>query len=847
MSPETFASSAIILTQKNKNARKNSIKIKTFKSSPPLEILSKKYYNNMMWAWGAQQSTTKEAVMAEVMDNVKDFIEKYCKILHLANMPANVRARFDKLAKNKDFAGDMKRWPDLLELADRVKKGDLSALPTLRDEKWADLYARFQGIFEKMSQNTDDFKYKAKTKEFFEKWYGDGKLFNTAQPIDGLETRIAHFAKFLETHKFSLSSVISTKNVYGLPEDFKYDSFVSDLKSKKFLNDPEFRDLLFTVVKYVQEYSDGQNYYYPWGKNPDGTKLEQYNFAQPVKDATGAEIAPALPLDTDEWFNVKYNRGFKHHAMEIFNKLLTSSAVLDDFQNYDYRGKITKHIKQAISETDYANKDSKNYVSPLYTDEKTFLQNVGDKIEEFGNDKLDSWGRILTLRGTRRFFSPFSRTIIESLSKVKIKDKDGKTHPLKPTDGLKGILDNTDAIKGKLQEKSNKAVEHFDWFAGKLKIYSEKMPKAFNGALHNSKQMRAIVSQIIVDAINDGKMDEAKTALEIMSTMKYGIFHSNVVDALKAENFNIVGDKGLSWNKYEGVKFVTSAMDLTAKYAILGAGRALVAIRNGAFNLNTKFRGNTKTIDKAHKQWQEQNGVGTVDALLQSVDTDIQRETRRQNSINKWINKHGGITTIENIVNLNTDVQKLQQQIQDKQSGIEQISAELDQINQNIDELKRQPQSGNQILDKNGNPIPVQNAEISQLISEKQQLEFALRTSRAELANLTSDINSKNSQLTPHINDVDKYKIVLDKLNDAQENIDAWNAQKTNLETKKTTWNDDHTDKYMELMAFWDMLESHWKSHQFTLSAKWMRDKFLENNKNTSVFDAYKAKYQNAA
>jgi hypothetical protein len=29
MSPETFASSAIILTQKNKNARKNSIKIKT--------------------------------------------------------------------------------------------------------------------------------------------------------------------------------------------------------------------------------------------------------------------------------------------------------------------------------------------------------------------------------------------------------------------------------------------------------------------------------------------------------------------------------------------------------------------------------------------------------------------------------------------------------------------------------------------------------------------------------------------------------------------------------------------------------------------------------------------------
>ena len=94
-------------------------------------------------------------------------------------------------------------------------------------------------------------------------------------------------------------------------------------------------------------------------------------------------------------------------------------------------------------------------------------------------------------------------------------------------------MDNADTIKSKLQEKSPKAMGHFDWFAGKLKIYSDKMPKAFAGAFHNPKQMRAIVSQIIVDATNEGKVAEAKSALEVLSTMKYGIFHSNVVDALK--------------------------------------------------------------------------------------------------------------------------------------------------------------------------------------------------------------------------------------------------------------------------------------------------------------------------
>ena len=803
--------------------------------------------------------------MAEVMDNVKDFIEKYCKILHLANMPTNVRARFDKYAKNKDFAGDMKRWPDLLELADRVKNGDLSALPTLRDEKWKDLYNDFQSVFETMAEHTDDFKYKDETtKKFFETWYGDGKLFNKSQPIDGLEDRMADFANFLERNKINLLfSFNKNKNDFNYGEyKFDYDKFIRDIKAKKYLTDTDMRNSLLQVVQYTQNYANRNvsRMWYMADEWPE--KVDKYDFSQPVM-GLGGIIAPALPLDTDEWFKVKYNRGFNHRAKEIFNKLLTSSAVLDDFAKYDYRGKVAKHVQQAISETDYANKDSKDFVPPVYDDQKNFLQRVDDKLDKIKENQIDPWANVL--RGTRRYFSPFARNVVEAVASVKIKDKDGKTHKIKPTDGLRGILDNADTIKSKLQEKSPKAMGHFDWFAGKLKIYSDKMPKAFAGAFHNPKQMRAIVSQIIVDATNEGKVAEAKSALEVLSTMKYGILHSNVVDALKAENFNIVGDKGLSWNKYEGVKFVTTAMDLTAKYAILGAGRIVAATWNQfAFRNNLKFRGDTKTIEKAHKNWETQNSIdNTNKATLNAVEKDLQREIRHQHHIDAWLNHRGGRTGIEAEVNaynqLGADIEVLQEEIQRKTAEKEQKSELLYQIQQELDNANNQQASSGGLLDQYGNPIP--SNDTAQL--QKQQLESEITQLDRDITDINNEITNKNHQIAGDKSKIDRYQTVLDKSDDAQNNIDALNIQKQQLSDAGLTWQEDHKDKdkYMELMAFWDMLESFWKSHQFTFAANKMRDKFLQERNDPKyldadgkprspakkMFDEYLAKYQNAA
>lgn len=708
----------------------------------------------MMWVEGGTSDTRipKEASMAaEVIDNVKDFIEKYCKILHLANMPTNVRARFDKYAKIKDFSGNMKKWPDLLD----------AELPELSDAKLKNLYNLFQSVFENMAQNQKDFADKKAVNDFFNEWYGDSddKLFRASEPIRGLKERVKDFTdNFLKPHKAELMGIFAPGNA-GLPDDFDYDSFVNDVEAGKYLTDYKFRTQQFDrIVNYVQSVANGNS----WRDWPE--TLLPYNFSD---THTGLV---ALPLNTAEWFTTTYNPGIKAHIKTIFNKLLTSSAVRKDFQKYDYKGTISGQIQKAITETDYANEsdnpDNKDFVPPVYNDQKNFLQRVDDKLDKFKENQVDPWTNVL--RGTRRYFSPFARNVVEAVASAKIKGKDGKTHKIKPTDGLKGILDNADAIAKKLVEKSPKAKGHFDWFSGKLKIYADKMPKAFEGAFRNPKQMRAIVSQFIVDAVKEGKSDEVKSALEVLSTMKYGIMHSRTIDALKQEDMTVFSDKDLSWNKYEGVKVVTTAMDKTAKFAILGVGRAVAAARNQfVFRNNLKFRGNTKTIEKAYKNWKDKNSVEDTNAALAGLDASIHNNTR--------------------------DITKARKDIKDALgvSGTRWSKKMLDDLNDIIN-----------------NDIALLGAQ----------------TTIPTAVPVIKDRLKKNQDLLQNYNDLEFGKKTL-------------NAQKIKLENNAKDWDDKHTDKYMELMAFWDMLESFWKSHRLTFAADKMRDNFLKERDDAKYLD----------
>lgn len=729
-------------------------------------------------------------------------------------MPADVRANFDKFAEHKDFTGNMKYWPDLLT----------EELPEFNDSQCRKLYDLFQAVFETMSKKQKDFETKTETtKKFFDTWFGDGKLFNKPEPISGVEDRVKDFAGFLRHNKSQLSLIFNKKSRYlYLPEDFDYDSFVDDIEAGKYIKDPDLRDTLFEIVKYTQRYANSENSFYSdW---PQDSRYN-YNFTQPTTDGK-----PALPADTDEWFITRYNPAFKHRAREIFSKLVSSDTVFKDFQKYDSKGTISGEITRAIGATDYANKDSKDFVASKYNNQKNIFERVGEKLDDFKKDHLDPWFNILN--GTRRFFSPYARNIVEAVSKVKIKGEDGKERKLSPTDGLKGILDNKDAIIKKLADKSPKAKAHFEWFAGKLSIYSEKMDKAFEGAFHNSAKMMAIVSRIIVDAIEESKVAEAESALEILSCMKYGIFHSKIKNAFKADKTSVLTNKDLFINKTSVGRFITGGLEKAGKFAMVAGIGTVAAIHNLTFRSRTKFNGKMKDIKDARDKWAKANDVEDFEHTGDALDKELKkakRELRRLGTAMKLALNNNALTVKQAEQELDSQIQekaRKEQEIKAKQEEIKAKQARLQELQMQLEQIKQgllMMQTGGSYMTGGGFENPDMN--IQSLQAEKSRIEGDIANLNTEIANTTRDVTT----LTNEVQGLTVKQQVLKNYRDKKSDVEMLKKQKEEVDSKKESWSDDHTDNYLKLMAHWDMLESFWKSHALTFNKKKMNDKWLEN------------------
>lgn len=657
----------------------------------------------MMWVEGVTSDARipKEASMA--IDNVKDFIYEYCRKIHFDLMPSAVRERYDAYAKNKDFIGNMKYW---------ARDLDGKPVPTLSSTKYEQLYNMFQAVFENMAQHQRDFAEKDGTKKFFNEWFVSRKMFTHPKPVPGVEAQIDDFVNTVLAKDRATTNQLKNifKQYLTLPDDFDYDSFVSDIRSKKYLTDSKIRGILFQMLNHAQSYSNSGS---P-GTWP--TTLPQYVFA------TG------LDQDVNKWFTSTYNHAFVFAAPKILDQLIKSKSLREDFAKFDFQNIISGKIKSAIEATDYANEsgkpDNKDFVPPVDADEKNVFQRIKDKANKIKRNQIEPWTNFLL--GTRRFFSPYSKAIIEGILGIKIKGKDGKSRPLAPTDGLKGILDNSEAISKKILNTSPNGKEHFDWFVKRLKDYSSSMPKAFEGALRNANQTLAIVQQFFYDAVETGKMDQAKTAAEIISTMEYGFTDSRTIDALGQEDMTLLSHKDFSWNNYEAVKIVTSAMDKASKFAIMTGARGLAVARNGIMRLNTKFHGRLKKgskLEKAHNNFVKQNAEDKHKTEIRS---------------RYWLRA---------------------------------LAAGRGQSGRVIDD----PTS--------------------------------LAAAKTALAGLTPGTNDYEHLLK----DIQQFEFM------------------TEENKRLETWDKDHKDKYLELMAFWDMLETFNKSHRFTLAADKMRKKFLAN------------------
>ena len=77
------------------------------------------------------------------------------------------------------------------------------------------------------------------------------------------------------------------------------------------------------------------------------------------------------------------------------------------------------------------------------------------------------------------------------------------------------------------------------------------------------------------------------------------------------ELFNFLSNKDLSWNKNEGVKFVTAAIDKSFRIACLGIGYGGTFAVNRFRRFGTKFNGRLKNekMRQSHEDWLAKRGA----------------------------------------------------------------------------------------------------------------------------------------------------------------------------------------------------------------------------------------------
>jgi len=593
------------------------------KNTVILEKTPKKCYN-ITGMGGLSHQTTKGKIMADI---IQTQLFNYFAQRHFDLMPAAVRDRFDDYAETGGFVGHMKTWNE------KLVGGTPPELKTeLNDQQWYDLYDAFQETFQKMDINRVSTinnigfhsDYNAATKDFISKWFGDSsKTFtiskvktdnldpedpNSPKPKEVLD-ELAAFLKDPHTIDASGNPVSGGKEALKsfltktLKDIFteEYDTFINGIETGRYDKDLEFREKVNSLIRYIQNNGPKKDGSVPASSQwPAGVGYRKN--AEKGIMASVEEVVPFLEKldlagDTENWYQTPrdpYIDWFKEDYVNIFDEILTNEKIRGYFLA-KAPSLIREAIEEAIKATDYENKDSKDFVQPKLTDEKNWRQ----QLKKWGKETWDNHFRRFTnpSRGTRIFFSPYSQTIMKAFDKVEIK----------PSDGLDGILNKKSDSKllNVLAERVT-AKEHFDWFTKTLETLKAEIPDAFEGALRNGKQMRKLVSALIVRAEKDNKVDEAKTALEILSVAKYGLSTSRTVDALRKMDVNLFSDSKYSWMKDKNIAPMARIADRLAKDFIIGIGAAGAATYNFIQHRRTKIKSDIskdKDLNEAYNVW----------------------------------------------------------------------------------------------------------------------------------------------------------------------------------------------------------------------------------------------------
>jgi len=532
---------------------------------------------------------TKGQNMADDRKSMIDFVSEFYKRLIFLEMPDEQFVRFCEYVDKNDLGGNMKYWRDQLlrkdgdtfvkdpaaklyvrkELPDPiyVTAGDNWQLD---DSEWEKMYNAFNDAFQSMYAKRKSLEYpepNEKALKFLDRFFGDTAavpLFSYTTASHEAENTIKDLYNLLTgPHGERLKQWFNSSDNRGqyFNDEFSWDDLISGLNDKKYNKDPKFRQRMIDIAGALD--NDMQR--------SDSVVRKIVGLAARLDFSTIASGFENKTVSPDKISLLKAN------YRELLTTLHKTPKVFEVFQPND-SSKISKSLNDARKFLDYNNPESKSYVPPKLKDDLTLPQRISKWWDDTYENYFEKYTRA---RGDHIFMSPYAKEICKAIDKEKIK----------PTDGLAKILESKDAIKKRLSDSKN-APNHFEWFANTLNDLKDKMPKAFASALKDGTRMRAIVSQMILRAVRENKIDEAKTALETLAVIRYGYTTSKIMDTFRKSDLTIFSDKDLSINKNNpAMQFINNAMDRTIKFAFNAVGYGITAMGNAVRLSGAKFNG----------------------------------------------------------------------------------------------------------------------------------------------------------------------------------------------------------------------------------------------------------------
>lgn len=750
-----------------------------------------------------------------------EFLSEYYERLLFNNMRIEQFAKFCDYVKRNDMSGNMKNWAnDLLEhdpnnpdvlLQDAsglyIRKPNLELIDewNLDKDELVKLFKAIQNTFRSMDANKSEFKKDDKVNNFLNSWFGnDGQLFKYAKINPAFSDQIDRLKQIANDP--NNAGVLEWAFSNHFDDDFSFKDFKEGLDKEKYNTDPKFQKRL---TRFVNDFNNTLEYS-RYG-NERAEALIKNGITEPFENV-------------DKWFDDDIHitdrdlGEFRGRLTDLLSELNSNENAFKVFSAND-NSKISKSLTDAREYLDYNNKESKNYVPAERKDKLTPWQQFSDRVKQTYSDYLQKY---VELRGDRVFFSPQAKLMVKAVDSCKIK----------PTDGLDKILSEKDKITSLLRGKysSPKAAGQFEWFAKKMDELKTAMPKAFEGALRNGEQMRTIVAELIADAIDEGKIDEAKSAMEFLTVVKYGLTTSRIMDNIAKNPLTLFSDKSLSWNKNDGMKFVTKVMDnaINSGIKIIGRGitmgvNAVRQKRRSQFNRYLPGR-----LAEKHREWQTKHDAeldrrNAFNAAQEQTDNSLR--TNAENTLNQLAR--------DGLTEATKDAE--QQALNNERMAAEPLKNNLDNAKKRQDAaettLKQQQDFDKlsqyiQTLQKKHNRTEYEDMQLQYMTEQYKELQDAVAqehgwdafdqqlfdTEVNDARNTYPQINQAvidaQEQYDTKHSEIEKREKKLQEFTDATQALKEIDARAERRQKADADWNKKNNDKFQELMAFWDKINS---------------------------------------